>query len=223
MRRISESLSVLIIVIILLFGYFFLEENLLLSLKRIRVIQSDNTPHNWEVLTNNYTYAANNIFDKGYAREIGPEIHSRLFIYPEETPLNNGLIIVPNNYERIVKVVLPKGFKDGVLELRITANSTFKIGISYDLKKWEFSDYPAFFMSARYDLNFEKENLFGEYIYLKFIPSQNENLSVYFDVFQYTSNLAKDKNETEGIFFYPETDIDFEGKKIDRPMIYFRK
>lgn len=223
----------MVVVFILLFIYFLVEKNFLISLARLRMVVPENTPHNWEVLTNNFTYAANNIFDKGYVREIDPDLHNRLFSYPGNLPINEvsiedslvsgKYIVIPNNKEEVIKMVLPKGFKNGVLELSIAANSAFKIETSYDLKSWVLNDFQSFVLPARYDLNFNEENFSRENLYLKFISPLKEGLRVHFDVFQYTTDSPIDKNETEGIFFFPETDIDYEGKEIERPIMYLRK
>ena len=177
---------------------------LILSFLLMKTASPEVYSQKWETLNRVYGYAAINIFDKGYVRETGPE----------DVPLEKG----------VTKLALPKGFRHGILSLKTAAKSKYKIGVSFDLNNWEFYDYPGYGVKNRYSLNLEKENLTDELVYLKFLPSQNENLSVYFDVFQYTANRLSDKSEHYGYFlFFPDIDIDYQGKKIIQPGVIYEK
>jgi len=221
MMRISEFLSVLLANFVLVLGFLVLEGNFFPAIAHLRVVIPENTSYNWEELREVYKYAANNIFEKGYMREVGPEIHPRLLSFPDGKSPEKGSFVVPANSSKgIVKLALPSGFKDGILSLQITTKSAYKIGVSYDLKNWKFYDYPGFAARALAIVSMEKGDVTNGYAYLKFFPSKDENLSVYFDVFQYTSDLLYDENEYYGVLFYPEVDIDYEGKNIIRPAIY---
>lgn len=222
--RISESLSILMLSFLLVLGYLVLDKSILSALVQWKTVSTENSPHNWEVYSGIYRYAANNIFDQGYAREVGPEVHQRLSVYPENTVLENGRFVVPgNSSEGVVKLVLPEGFKDGILSLKITAKLKFSIRVSNDLQNWDLYDYPGFGAQAVYSLSLGKENSAKKYVYLNFLPSRNESLDIYFDIFQYISDFPLDNSEHYGVLFYPEVDIDYEGKQIIRPAIYAKK
>jgi len=219
--RVAESLSVLLVSFVLVLVFLLLDGSFFPAVTRLRTTIPENTPYNWEELSEVYKYAANNIFNKGYIREVGQEIRPRLLSFPDGKPSEEGSFVVPNNsLEGVVKLALPRGFKDGILSLQITTKSSCKIGVSYDLKNWKFYDYPGFGVRALASVSLEKGTAASEYIYLKFLPSKDEKLSVYFDVFQYSSDLLYDENEYYGVLFYPETDLDYEGKNIIRPAIY---
>jgi len=219
--RISESFSIVAVSFVLVLGFLILNGSFFPTVIHLRTIIPDNTPYNWEELGEVYKYAASNIFDRGYVREVGPEINSRLLSFPEVKPSEKGSFVVPNNSsEGIVKLVLPSGFIDGILSLQITTKSAYKIGVSYNLKNWNIYNYPGFGARALASVSLEKGDSAGGYVYLKFFPSKDEDLLVYFDVFQYTSGLLYDANEYSGILFFPEEDIDYEGKKIIQPAIY---
>lgn len=218
--RISKFLSVLLVNFVLVLGFLILEGNFFPAIVHLRVVIPEYTSYHWEELREVYKYTANNIFDKGYIKEIGPEIHPRLLSFPDGKPSEKGsFVVLANSSEGIVKLALPKGFKDGILSLQITTKSAYKIGVSYDLKNWKFYDYSGFATRALAIVSMEKGDVANRYAYLKFFPSRDENLSVYFDVFQYTSDLLYDENEYFGTLFFPEVDIDYEGKNIIRPAI----
>lgn len=221
MMRISESLSIIAVSFVLALTFLVLEGNFFPAVAHLRVIIPENTSYNWEELGKVYKYAANNIFNKGYIREVGSEINPRLLSFPDGKLPEKGNFIVPNNSSGgIVKLALPKGFKDGILSLQITTKSAYKVGFSYDLKNWTSYDYPGFGVRALASVSLEKGDSASGYVYLRFLPAKDENLSVYFDVFQYSSDLLYDENEYYGVLFYPEVDIDYGGKNIIRPAIY---
>lgn len=219
--RLSESSIILLLSFFLVSGFLILEGSFFPAVTHLRTIIPENTSYNWEELGEVYKYAANNIFNKGYIREVGSEINPRLLSFPDGKPPEKGSFVVPNNSsEGIVKLALPRGFKDGILSLQITTKSAYKIGFSYDLKNWTSYDYPGFGARALASVSLEKGDSASGYVYLRFLPAKDENLSVYFDVFQYTSDLLYDENEYYGVLFSPEVDIDYEGKNIIRQAIH---
>lgn len=221
--KISDSLSIVLVSFVLVFGFLIVEGSFFPAAAHLRKIIPENTPYNWKELGEVYKYSANKIFDKGYFREIGPMIHPRLLLLPGGKPPVEGSFVLQNNFsESIVKFTLPKGFIDGILSLQITTESAYKIGVSYDLKNWNIYDYPGFGVRALSAVSLEKKESAGEYLYLKFLPVGDESLSVYFDVFQYTSALLYDPREYFGVLFFPEIDIDYEGKKIIQPPVYVK-
>ena len=232
MRRIPESFFILILSFFLLLGFIFLEGNILSLLVRWKTNSQENTPQRWVVLREMFGYAANNVFNKGYFREVGPEVHHRLLVYPQGTILEKGLLVVPKtSSETIVKLSLPKGFKDGLLTMRVTAETKHSIGVSSDLKIWKFYDYPGLAAQIENNLSLKKEDLAdgrsspcaagSDCVFLKFLPSRDDNLNIYFDIFQYTSDSLSDQNEYYGIFSPPDEDIDYKGEKVFQPGLIY--
>jgi len=214
-------MSIILMAFFLAIVYLVLEGVFFPAVANLRTVIPENTSYNWEELRKTYKYAAINIFHKGYAREIGSEIHPRISTYPELTPLDNGnFVIKSGSPEKIFRMVLPQGFKDGVLSLQVTTPSKYSIGTSYDLKNWKFGEYPGFNSRALAVVTIEGTIPAAEYLYLKVFSINKDELSVYFDVFQYTSSLLYDANEYSGVLFFPEEDIDYEGKKVIQPAIY---
>lgn len=211
--RVLKSLSIFLVIFVLVLGFLILEGNFFSAIIHLRTIIPENTSYNWDELGEVYKYAANNIFDKGYVREVGSEINSRLSSFPDNKPLEKGSLVVPSgSSEGIVKLALPKGFKSGILSLQITTRSENKVGVSYDLKNWKYYDYPGFGMQSLVVVDLGEGEL-NENVYLKFLPLQNPSLRVYFDVFQYIATAQNERN-IYGILFFPEIDIDYEGKEI---------
>lgn len=212
--------------LLLLFGYLLIERNILFSLPVWKAVSHDDFSYKWEVMREAYQYSATKIFDKGYVREDGLEVQRRVLTYPGGDSLKDGFLILPKDtLEGIVKFSLPKGFQDGTLWLKATTKSKFTIGVSDDLEAWQLKEYPGFLNQITYyTVNLKKGNFINDLVYLKFTSFNNENLSVYFDILEYTSNLVYDENEYYNLLFPPETDIDFEGKEIIRQgLIYVKK
>lgn len=218
---IKESILILILSLFLVLGYLVLDKNILSALTEWDTVSPEVPSQKWKVLSEVYGYEATNMFDKGYAREIGSDFHRRLLVYPEGTFLEKGRFVVPSGSlsRGIIKLTLPEGFRDGLVSLRGMAKVRYRIGVSYDLKTWEFYDYPGYNMQTFYSVILKKKDLASEAVYLKFLPSKDDNLSVYFDWFQYTSGLLYDKSEYYGLLFPSDIDIDYEGKEIKQPGI----
>lgn len=217
-----KSLLILLLSFLLVLGYMALDKNILLALVQWKEVLPEASSHKWEVLSKFYGYAASNIFDKGYTREVGPEFHKRLSVYLQEMPLEKGHFVLANNSSKnILKIALPKGFKHGTLSLKTNAKTGYSIGVSYDLNKWEFYDYPGYAVQSVYIVDLEKRNLADRTAYLKFVPSRNDSLSIYFDVFQYTSDLLSDVGDYKGMLFISDIEIDYDGKVITQPGVLY--
>lgn len=222
--RLSESSSILLLSFLLVLGYLFLDKNILAALSPWKAVPLEASWHRQEVLSEFFAYAATNVFDRGFVLETGPDFHRRLSVYPKKALLGKGNFVVEGeSLENIVKIALPEGFRHGFLSLKTEAKTGFSIGVSSDLNNWEFYDYPGYAVRSIYNVSLEKEGLAGEAVYLKFNPSKNKSLSVYFQDFEYTADLAdgaKEK-EYEGILFFPDIDIDYEGKIIPQPGVLY--
>ncbi len=201
------KLSVLIPTFFLLLGYVFLEGKILSSLAIGKGLSLYDYPYAWEAEREADRYSAIKAFDQGYSREIGQEFRRRLTAYPQ------GAF----SSEKIVKLSLPPGFKDGMLRLRGRTNSKYSIGVSADLKNWRDNEYPGFVGRETTCIVFlTAGDSAGGNVYLKFIPAKEEKLEIFFDMFEYTSSLVQEK-KYYNLLFIPEVDIDYDGQKIDRP------
>jgi len=210
-----RSLSILWISFFLLSGYIALDKNVSSVLFHWKTTSPESYSYGLESLRDAFTYSAENIFDEGYVREVESELYRRLSVYPTNKSLEGGRFIVSaNSSDETVKIALPEGFKGGIFNLRVTAKSKYKIGTSFDLKNWEFYDYPGFIYPTETVVKLERKDSTDKDAYLKFLPSQNEGLEIIFTVFQYTSTLPVKEKADYGVLFYPEVDIDYEGKQI---------
>lgn len=213
--KLFRSLSVFWLSLFLLLGYIALDKNVSSVLFHWKTISPEAYSYDLESLRDTFRYSAENIFDVGYFREIEYKLYSRLSAYPTNKSLEGGRFIVPaESLEGSVKIALPEGFKGGILSLRVGAKSKYKIGTSFDLKNWEFHDYPGFTDLTYSVVNLERKESTDKYVYLKFLPFPGEGLEISFSIFQYTSSLAVREKVNYGTLFYPEVDIDYEGKQI---------
>ncbi len=178
-----------------------------------------------EVLREIYRYAANNIFDKGYQREIESELHRRLSIYPSLELLERGQLLMPDNSaEKVLKLDLPSGFRGGILSLKVTTDSNYVIGVSPDLNSWQLTEFPGNGQKVVANLNLVSADFLTGVAYLKLLPAANKSLSVYFDIFQYLAGEQTDPSQYQGYFlFLPDTDIDYQGKAIIQPGVIYEK
>ncbi len=219
-----ETIKVLFLSFLLFSGYVAIDKNISSSLFNWKTISKENYNYEKQSLTDAFSFAATNIFDQGYTREVGAQVWRRLSVVSDGLFLKEGFFLVPGNAsEGLVKLILPEGFKDGNLSLKVTADSKYTVGFSPDLKNWQFRDFPGFGEQGLYTLNLKKELNLKEKVYLKFLNHQNGNLNIYFDIFQYSASPSVDNNEYYGILFFPEVDIDYEGKQIIRPAVYAKK
>lgn len=217
---IKESILIPMLSFLLVLGFLVLDKNILSTLTKWDTISQEVPSHKWEVFRKVYGYAATNMFNRGYTKETDFELYHRLSIYPEGESLKKGSYAVPDNAkEGLLKLVLPEGFKNGILRLRAASELGYKIGISYDLHNWEFYDYPGYKVQTFYSVDLEKKDLTGREVFLKFLPLRNEGLDVHFDIFQYVSNQVYDEKGYNDLLFSPDMDIDYEGKKIIQPGI----
>lgn len=205
-------------------GYFILNRNNLSALTHLET-PSPHQPFNeregWDEF---YAYAAANIFDKGYGKEVGPEFHQRLSSYPENKPLIRGTVVVDNQPpEAVTKITLPEGFRHGLFSFRAVSRGVFSISVSDDRDSWETFDY--FDSSERliHTMPLKKEDSFGEAVYLKFLP-KNESLEIYFDVFQYVSDLPNGVVDYGNrLLFGSDVDIDYNGKITVQPRVTYEE
>lgn len=215
-----KSTIVLWISFLLFFLYIFIDKNVFFVLTNWKTISKENYSYDLESLRTNFTYSAENIFEPGYKREIEEEIYRRVSIYLTGKPLENGSLILANDQpEAIVKIALPDGFEGGILTIRTITRSKFKVGVSFDLKNWKFSEYPGFTDLTYNIVSFDKTS--EKYAYLKFVPSLGEKLIVNFSIFQYVSKFFVAEDPSNKVLFYPETDIDYQGNKIIRQGIMY--
>lgn len=220
--RLSESSLTLLLSFLLVSGYSILDKNILSALSQWKAVPLDASLHRQEALSEFFAYAATNVFDRGFALETGPDFHRRLSVYPKGTLLGKGSFVVGGgSLENIVKVTLPEGFRHGFLSLQTEAKTGFSIGVSSDLDNWEFYDYPGYAVRSIYNVSLGKEGLAGEAVYLKFNPSKGESLNVYFQDLEYTADPVGDVAEYEGILFFPDIDIDYDGKIISQPGVLY--
>lgn len=217
-------------IISLIFGLFLasafliFRRNELYPLLHRQFVPPEITRYKQEVLDKYYQYQAINIFDKGYNRLLGSELNNLLTIYPQDKLLNNSSLSVSfESSEKIVKVFLPKEFKDGILRIDSNSESAFSIGISYDLKNWGFFNYPGYSEQLMNILYLKQSELSNNMVYLEFLPLQNKSLNVNFVEFQYISTLPKKMVDYSGhILFFPDVDVDYNGQIINKPGIIIR-
>lgn len=215
-----KSIIVLWISFLLFFIYIFIDKNVFFVLTNWKTISRENYSYDLESLRTNFTYSAENIFESGYKRETEAGFYSRLSTFSTGKPLENGSFTLTNDQpEAIVKVTLPDGFEGGILSIRTITRSKFKVGVSFDLNNWKFSEYPGFTDLTYNIVNLDKTN--EKYAYLKFVPSLGEELRVNFSIFQYVSKFFVTEDPSNKVLFYPETDIDYQGKEIIRQGVMY--
>lgn len=220
----TEKVIILLFCLVMICGYVLVDKNTAAVLTKWQTVTPENYVYELQSLNDAYSFVASNIFDQGYVREIGSQVWQRLSVITDNLFFKEGFFLIPSNYaEGIVKLKTPEGFRDGNLSLKATTDSGFRVGVSLDQKNWQFQEFPGFGTQGLYSLNISKKGFFSENLYLKFLPSQNKTLTIYFDFFQYTANPPVDNKEYAGILFFPEIDIDYEGKHIVRPAIYAKK
>ncbi|MCL5090684.1 MAG: hypothetical protein M1514_01600 [Patescibacteria group bacterium] len=207
----------------LLLGYALLNRDFfsLLAFWKTRETR-EHYSYNQGSLQKIYEYASVNIFDKGYVRDTGLGLLQRLSVFPQGTLLKeSNFLIKENSPEMIIKIVLPKGFKDGILSFKAISKSRFNILVSYDQKTWEAYSYPGFPIKTTEVLPLKNKNPGCEAVYVK--PSSlTDDLSINFDAFQYLADPLPDKDEY-GLIFFPDYELDLNGKKIDQPGIVYEK
>lgn len=215
-----KSTIVLWITFLLFFIYIFIDKNVFFVLTNWKTISKENYSYDLESLRTNFTYSAENIFEPGYKRETEAEFYSRMSTSLTGKPLENGSLTLANDQpEAIVKLILPDGFEGGILTIRTITRSKFKVGFSFDLKNWKFSEYPGFTYATYDNINLDKTD--EKYVYLKFVPSSGEKLIASLSIFQYISKFFVTEDPNNKILFFPETDIDYQGNKIIRQGIMY--
>lgn len=218
----KKHFSILLFTFFLVSGYLILNRNELYSLAQRKLVPFEIIKYKQEMWNNYYQYRSIRIFEKGYNELLRPELSKKVLIYPENEPLHNGSLYLSSGFpERIVKFILPKGFVDGVLRIDSKSESAFSIGISHDLKSWDFSDHHGYSEQLVNFVKIEKKGLF-EALYLKFLSQRNKSLAVEFQEFQYLSDLP---NKVVGYnsytLFGKDLDIDYEGKVINQPVVLY--
>lgn len=219
---VKREFSSLLLSFLLILGYLFLNKKSLSPLlQRVPRVPQNISLYKQEVWNQFYQYQAINIFDKGYAIERGPQFHKRLLASPEDVPLEKECFVVEDNSsEGTIKIVLPEGFRDGVLSSKIEAQSEYSIEVSSDLKSWQFYNYPGYSEPLKNTLSLEKKNLPHGVVYLKFVPKSNETLGVCFDEFQYTSALPSNVVDySDHLLFPPDIEVDYDGEIIYQPAV----
>jgi hypothetical protein len=171
-----------------------------------------------------YEYAAANIFDQGYFSETGQTLADRFQINPGEVRLSGSLVLVSGKAPFMVELILPDDFKDGVLSFKLKSGQDFRLEISTDLSNWKSLNYPGFKQGALYDipLNEKDINLNGKTVILKFSTLKAGGMEIFFDRFQYRSHSWTEEDKY-GLIFYPDIEVDDQGKTIDQPGIIYEK
>lgn len=206
----------------MLVGYLFLDKDLLSGLVTLKKQSSTPLSYYRQVALLRVKYAATNIFDKGYRREIGSDLYQRLSVFPKGELFTTGSYsLLKNAPEGIVKLALPKGFKDGVLGLIVKSQSEFVISVSSDLKIWSNENFKGSLVQATYCVGLEKNKVNENSLYLKFTSSSNEEINIIFDTFQYVSTIPNQEKAYYGYFFFPDTKISDSGEKIIEPAVIY--
>lgn len=219
-----RTFSVFALSCILVLIYIAIDKNVYSVLNNWKTVSTVAYYYDLESLRQTFKYSAQNIFEAGYVREVEAELYRRLSTYPDGGSLNDGIFFIPSNSSRnTVRLSLPEEFKEGILSLRIASISKFSVGISSDLKKWESYDYSGFGVLTYYVVPVRRNNIGEKYFYIKFLPAVGEKMQISFNVFQYISSMAHDEKNDYGIMFFPEIDIDYQGKQVIMPAIIYGK
>jgi len=221
---IKRLFNISLLTTLLLLGYCSLNRNPLYAIIQRKVIPPAIVSYNRQVDDQFLSFWATNIFDRGFNRIVGPAILN-LFLKNNENlpPKENQFVFTEASPNNIIKLSLPKGFKKGIFYFFSNASSGYTVGISSNLNNWKLSSYPGFIDRLANVLNLERFDSAGNFLYIKFIPSPNDTLTVSFSQFQYVSDQQTNtKNYSGYVLFARDYDIDYDGKIIPHPMIIIR-
>ena len=218
---VKRLINISLLIAFLLLGYCFLNRNPLYAIIQRKIIPPTIVTYKRQVDEQFLSFWASNIFDRGFNRIVGPTILNLLSNYNENLPpKENQFVFTEASQNNIIKLSLPKGFQKGMFYFFSNASSGYTVGISSNLNNWKLSSYPGFIDRLANVLDLERLDLTGSSLYIKFIPSPNDTLTVSFNEFQYVSDQLTDtKNYSGYTLFAPDYDIDYDGKIIPHPVV----
>lgn len=220
----KRLINISLLISFLLLGYCFLNVNSLHAIIQRKIIPPTIVSYNRQADEQFLSFWASNIFDRGFNRIVGLPLLNLLSNYNENLPpKENQFVFTAASQNNIIKFSLPKGFKKGIFYFFSNALSGYTVGVSSNLKNWKLSSYPGFIDRLANVLNLERFDSTNNNLYIKFIPSPNDTLTVSFNEFQYVSDQQTDTKNYSGYpIFASDYDIDYDGTIIPYPMIIIR-